>query len=108
MCDLLLLSNRNTCYIYIYIRSVSLSSPCQHKRIPVCSIRFEPLNPLTLNPLTLNPLTLNHDTLQDINKHPMLACVADLLLAGNYGYVESTMPSPIKNRADFKLYHPIM
>jgi ADP-ribose pyrophosphatase YjhB (NUDIX family) len=45
---------------------------------------------------------------KDINKHPMLACVADLLIADCGGLIESTMPSPIKNRADFKLYHPII
>lgn len=41
-----------------------------------------------------------------VNKHPMLACVADILLAGNPGLVESEMPSPVKNRGPFKLYHP--
>lgn len=41
-----------------------------------------------------------------VNKHPMLACVANILLADNPGLVESEMPSPVKNRGPFKLYHP--
>mmetsp|Transcript_25307 Transcript_25307/g.24212 ORF Transcript_25307/g.24212 Transcript_25307/m.24212 type:complete len:296 (-) Transcript_25307:64-951(-) len=45
---------------------------------------------------------------KDVNKHPMLACVADLLIADCGGLTETTMPSPVKNRADFKLYHPII
>ena len=42
------------------------------------------------------------------NKHPMLACVADILLsdAPGLGLVESEMLSPVKNRGPFRLYHP--
>ena len=43
---------------------------------------------------------------KEVNKHPMLACVADILLAGNVGLIESEMPSPVKNRGPFRLYHP--
>ena len=43
---------------------------------------------------------------KEVNKHPMLACVADILLAGNAGLIESEMPSPVKNRGPFRLYHP--
>ena len=42
----------------------------------------------------------------EVNKHPMLACVADMLLASKAGLVESEMPSPVKNRGPFRLYHP--
>jgi ADP-ribose pyrophosphatase YjhB (NUDIX family) len=41
-----------------------------------------------------------------LNKHPMLACVADILLADAPGLIETEMPSPVKNRGPFKLYHP--
>ena len=41
-----------------------------------------------------------------LNKHPMLACVADILLADAPGFIETEMPSPVKNRGPFKLYHP--
>lgn len=41
-----------------------------------------------------------------LNKHPMLACVADILLADAPGLIETEMPSPLKNRGPFKLYHP--
>ena len=45
---------------------------------------------------------------KNTNKHPMLACVADILLsdAPDLGFVESEMPSPVKNRGSFRLYHP--
>ena len=43
---------------------------------------------------------------KEINKHPMLACVADILLSDNAGLIESEMPSPVKNRGPFRLYHP--
>lgn len=43
---------------------------------------------------------------KELNKHPMLACVADILLADAPGLIETEMPSPVKNRGPFKLYHP--
>ena len=39
--------------------------------------------------------------------HPMLQTVADMLLAGSAGLTEKTMPSPVKGRREFKLYHPL-
>lgn len=41
-----------------------------------------------------------------VNKHPMLACVASVLTRDLPGLVESEMPSPVKNRGPFRLYHP--
>ena len=41
-----------------------------------------------------------------VNKHPMLACVASVLTRDLPGLVESEMPSPVKSRGPFRLYHP--
>ena len=43
-----------------------------------------------------------------VNKHPMLACVASVLTLDLPGLVESEMPSPVKNRGPFRLYHPML